>query len=195
MSGSRRTQRSIRITLALALVLLAACGVAVAVVTQTAIAVAAVVASVAGVAAVRIMYSEVVATRRQSAADRALQARSFGAAVATTQAQHKAFTTFVTAKISQRERTIRELNGTLRLAEVRADEAEARVKRETRRANDAQGRLSELLDEVLSHQAVVHVAGPDDELLDSSDLPTIVDLLAWEDRVHESTNDDLRKEA
>jgi hypothetical protein len=175
---------------------LAVGGVATAVALEAGLVVAAVAAAAAGVVAVRIMYSEVVATRRMSARERALQARSFGATMAKSQTEQAAFTKFATTKISQRERTIRELNGTVRLAEVRADEAEARVRREARRANDAQTRLSELLDEVLSHQAAVDAAAiPGDELLDSNDLPTIVDLLAWEDRLNESMVDELRKEA
>jgi hypothetical protein len=196
MSGSRRTQRSVRVLSAVVLVVLGAAAVAVAVAVDTALTAAAVGAAVIGLAAIRIMYSEVVATRRASARERALQAQSFGDAMAKTQVEHAAFTKFVTRKISQRERTIRELNGTVRLAEVRADEAEARVKREARRANEAAARLSELVDEVLSHQAAVEAAHmPGDELIDSTDLPTIVDLLAWEDRLNESLVEDLRKEA
>jgi hypothetical protein len=181
---------------AIALVVLAVCGVALAVAMDTAVVVAAVAAAVVSLVVVRIMYSEVAATRRLSARERGAQAQSFGAAMASAQAEHIAFTKFVTRKINQKERTIRELNATVRLAEVRADEAEARVKRESRRANDAQARLSELLDEVLSHQAAVEAARiPGDELLDSTDLPTIVDLLAWEDRLNESMVEELRKEA
>jgi predicted transcriptional regulator len=179
-----------------ALVALAVCGVAVALATSTGIAASAIVAALAALVSARIMYSEVVQTRRHYARERALQAKSFGRAMADNQTHQIAFTQLMTSRMSEKDRTIRELNGTVRLAEMRADEAEVRVRRESRRATEAQARLSELLDEVLAYQTVsegAHVAG--DQLLDSTDLPTIVDLLAWEDRINEAMVEELRKEA
>jgi hypothetical protein len=91
-----------------------------------------------------------------------------------------------------KDRAIGELSGTVRLAEARADESETRARRETRRANEAQARLADLLDEVLTQQTS-ELAAIDDA--HDPDLPTIVDLLAWEERVSESLVQDLRKEA
>jgi hypothetical protein len=200
MSGRRRIQRSIRVSVACLLVVLAACGVGAALLSSTSVRAAAVVAATAGLISARIMYAEVVTTRRHYAHERALQAKSFGQAMAYTQKQQSAFTQLMTSRIAEKDLTIRELSGTVRLAEVRADEAEARVQREARRATEAQARLSELLDEVLAHQAAAAPAAPPgDELRDATELPTIVDLLAWEDRLNESMldelRDDLRKEA
>jgi hypothetical protein len=193
MSGSRRIQRSIRVTVAVLLVLLAACGVGAALFSAAWVAASAVAASVAGLVSTRIMYAEVVQTRRTHAHERALQARSFGQAIAFTQQEHVAFTQLMTSRLAEKDRTIRELDGTVRLAEARVDEAELHVQREARRAAEAQARLSELLDEVLAHRSAAEAAAESaGEPTESPDLPTIVDLLAWEDRMNESILEELR---
>ena len=88
---------------------------------------------------------------------------------------------------------MRELSGTLVLAEKRAAEAEHRVKRESRRANDLQAKVEEL-EEVLE----IRKAEEEDQLAVwdgaqfqlpgmGEDLDTVVDLLAWEERVANET--------
>ena len=192
MSGSRRVQRSIRVIVATLLVVVASGGVAAAVAVGSAVSVAAVVAAIMGLIAVRIMYAEVTETRRRCSAERAAQAKSFGAALTARQAEHTAFTVTMTSRLAEKDQTIRELDGTVRLAERRADIAEERVQREAKRANEAQARLSDLLDDVLAAREEI------DESREAAlqDLPTIVDLLAWEDRVSEATTvEELRKQA
>lgn len=196
MPGRRRVQRSVRLTVATGL-LAAACLVVVpSVITGTGTAVAAVLGLVAGILACRIVYSEVVQTRAQAARDRAEQARAFEATITRNLEEHADFTALVSRRVEERDRTITELHGTIRLAERRADDAELRVLRESRRANDAQRRLSVLLDEVAAHQAALEAEAAATEQL--SDLPTIVDLLAWEEKVTATTAtqpEDLRQEA
>lgn len=196
MPGRRRVQRSVRLTVASGLLAAAFLVVVSSVVTGTGAAVAAVVGLVAGVLACRIVYSEVVQTRARAARDRAEQARAFEATITRNLAEHADFTALVSRRVEERDRTITELHGTIRLAERRADDAETRVLRESRRANDAQRRLSVLLDEVAAHQAALEAeAAATDQL---SDLPTIVDLLAWEEKVTTTTApqpEDLRQEA
>jgi hypothetical protein len=192
MSGSRRVQRSIRVIVATLLVVVAAGGVVAAVVAGSAVSVAAVVAAVVGMVAVRIMHAEVIQTRRRSSADRSAQAKSFGAALVAKQAEHTAFTLSMTSRLAEKDQTIRELDGTVRLADRRADIAEERVRRESKRANEAQARLSDLLDDVLAAREEIDESGE----TALQDLPTIVDLLAWEDRVGEATEvEELRKQA
>jgi len=199
-------------------VLAAAGGVATTVALGTGVEVAAVAAALLSLVAVRIMYAEITHTRRAASADRSAQARSFGAAMATKQAEHTEYTKVMSYRLASRERTINELEGTVRLAERRADVAEEKVKHESQRANEAQTRLSDLLDEVLAVQAAAAVADgaeaavsadpdattPETGLLPAdldavaaqlADLPTIVDLMAWEDRANAATVDDLRKQA
>src|SRR5580765_7104565 len=115
-SGSRRIQRSVRVTVAGVLVALAVCGVALAVITSTGVTVAAIGAAVVAVVAARIMYSEITQSRRQHAQERAVQAKSFADALAFKQTEHTAFTVVMTSRLAEKEQTIRELGGTLRLA-------------------------------------------------------------------------------
>jgi hypothetical protein len=196
MSGRRRVQRSVRLTLASGLLAAAGLIVVPAVVTGTGASVAAVVALLAGAISCRIVYTEVVQTRAQAARDRAEQARAFEATLTKNLAEHADFTALMSRRVQERDRAITELHGTIRLAERRADDAETRVLRESRRANDAQRRLAVLLDEVAAHQAALEAEGAATEQL--SDLPTIVDLLAWEEKVTATTSaqaDGLRQEA
>jgi hypothetical protein len=192
MSGRRRIQRSLRVVLAVSLVLLGAGLAIAAAVAGNAEVLAAAAAAGCGLGAVRIMYLEVAETRLAHAEERARQAREFGRTVAVTHAEHAMFVASMERRLGFKDRAIKELSGTVRLAEARADEAETRARRETRRANEAQARLADLLDEVLTQQPDELVAIDDAH---DPDLPTIVDLLAWEERVNESLVHDLRKEA
>ncbi len=177
MSGSRRVQRSTRIALACGLLALSAILVIAAVATTVAVAVAALGALVAGAAASRIMYAEVVQTRGEAAREHAEQARSFGTTMSRVHHEHRRFTASMGARLADRDRTITQLNGTLRLAEIRIGEAETRATREGTRADETQERLTALLDEVLAQPHLTLVEA------DEQEAPTIVDLLAWEERV------------
>jgi hypothetical protein len=192
MSGRRRIPRSIRVLVALALVLSGALLAVTAAITNHGVVVAAVAAALCGLGAVRVMYTELVETRIAHARERAGQSRAFQRTVAASHAEHAIFVASMERRMGFKDRAITELSGTLRLAEARADEAETRARRETRRANEAQARLADLLDEVLTQQTS-ELAAIDDA--HDPDLPTIVDLLAWEERVNESLIQDLRKEA
>ncbi|MBA2560987.1 MAG: hypothetical protein H0V07_14095, partial [Propionibacteriales bacterium] len=128
MSGRRRVQRSVRVTVATALVASSTALVAAAVAMSTALTAAAIWCVVASTAAARIMHAEVVATRLEAARGRAEQARAFGAALTTVYAEHSAFRVSITSRLAERE-------GTIRHAEMRVDEAEARASREASRAD------------------------------------------------------------
>lgn len=202
MSGSRRIQRSVRLTVACSLLVLTGVLVAAAVVTSTLVSAAAVLAVVVGAVAARIGYAEVISTRQLAAIDRATQSRAFGALLAEKQGEHTAFARAMTRKVQGQQRTITGLEGTVRLAERRADEAETRVQTEARRAREAQERLSSLLDEVLMHQPLSVVpdgSGSSDgkrgSAFDSADLPTVIDLLAWEDQANGASSRNLRRQA
>ena len=177
MSRSRRVQRSVRGVVATGLMAVALLTVIASVVSGVALSAAALGALIAGAASARIIYGEVTQTRRDAAQQSAEQAMSFGAAMTTLRHEHRKFTASIGSRLVERERTIGRLEGTLRLSEHRAAEAGARAKRETCRADQAQEQLSALLDEVLSQPPLAVVGGESDE------VPTIVDLLAWEGRV------------
>lgn len=148
MAGRRKIQRSVRVTVAVTLMGVTVLAVGWAVLLSVVVGPAAVLGLLAGATAVRIMYGEVVQTRREAARRRATQARSFRAALATNHAEHQAYSAMMADRLTDRDRTIAELSDTVRGAGRRADEAEMRVRRESRRANEAQERLAALLDEV-----------------------------------------------
>lgn len=184
MSPSRRRQRSVRVTVAVGLMALgtAAVLVALSLATVTALSIASVLSLVCGWAAARIVYTELVQSRRTHARDRAAQAQSFRALFTERSAEHASFAAAMSDRLTAREREVRELESTLRLSECRATDAEERVRRESRRANQAQERVSEL--EVA---LAIRTAEEADELASwvpggYDDTDTVVDLLRWEDR-------------
>jgi hypothetical protein len=184
MSPSRRRQRSVRATVAVALMALATVAVVVALslASVTALSIASVLSLVCGWAAARIVHTELVQSRHAHARDRAAQAQAFRVLFTERSAEHASFAAAMSDRLTAREREVRELEGTLRLSECRAANAEERVRRESRRANQAQERVSEL--EVT---LAIRTAEEADELASwvpagYDDIDTVVDLLRWEDR-------------
>ncbi len=184
MSGRRRVQRSVRVVVAVGLLTVAGVAVFSSWVTGSGVGVAAVGSLVAGGIASRIIYTELVHTRRLAARERADQARAFGAAMINVHREHRLFSDAMSARlvghdrmVRLRDTTIGQLRGTLRLAERRIGELDERARRESRRANDAQERLTALLDEVLTQPSLPAVDA------ESGELPSVVDLRAWEERV------------
>ena len=183
-SPSRRRQRSIRVSVAIALLALGtgAVLVALSIATVPALSVASVFSLLCGWAAARIVYNELVQSRRVHSRDRAAQAQSFRELFTERSAEHASFATAMGDRLAARDRAVRELESTLRLSEVRATDAEERVRRESRRAKEAQERVLEL--EVA---LAIRTAEEADELASwvpagDDDMDTVVDLLRWEDR-------------
>jgi hypothetical protein len=184
LSASRRRQRGVRVSVAVALLSVGTVAVLVALplASVPALSIASVLSLLCGWAAARIIWTELVESRRVHARDRAEQAQSFRTLFTERSTEHAVFAAALGDRLTAREREVRELEGTLRLAERRATVAEDRVRRESRRANDAQERISEL--EVA---LAIRTAEEADELASwvpggYDDLDTVVDLLSWEDR-------------
>ena len=187
---SRRRQRSVRVTVAVALLSLATLAVILALPTGSVVwmGVASVLSLVCGWASARIIYNELAQSRRENFADRAATADAYRTMFSARADEHAEFTTGMTDRLKVRDREIRELSGTLVLAEKRVAEAESRVNREARRANEAQAKVSELEEalEIKSAEdadqlaiwdaAQIAIPGFDE------DLETVVDLLAWEEK-------------
>lgn len=189
---SRRRQRSVRVTVAVALVGLAALVVLAALPTQSPLwlSFSSVFALLCGATSSRIVYSELLQSRREAAADRASQAQAYRLMFHERAAEHAEFTSAMTDRLAARERSIGELESTIVLAEARAMEAEARVKREARRADEAQelvGELQEQLDVRRAEQAdeLATWEGWDGAL----QAETVVDLLAWEEKAQAASGD------
>lgn len=184
-SPSRRRQRSVRVTVAVALLATAAVVVVTALPTQSAVwlSISSVASLVLGALASRIIYSELAQSRRDAAEDRAAQAQAYRSMFAERAVEHAEFTTAMTDRLASGERSVRELEGTIVLAEKRAIEAETRVKREARRAQEAQEEAASLRE-----QLEIQKAEQVDELASweswdgAMDADTVVDLLAWEEK-------------
>ena len=192
---ARRRQRSVRVTVAVALLSFATLGVVLALPTASYawMATAAVFALVCGWASARIVYNELAQSRRENFADRAAQANAYRNLFSARAEEHAEFSSAMTDKLARNEREVRELSGTLVLAEKRAAEAENRVKREAKRASTLEAKVTELEEEL-----EIRKAEEEDQLAvwDAAqfqlpgmgdDLDTVVDLLAWEERVNAET--------
>lgn len=186
---ARRRQRSVRVTVAVALLASATLVVLLALPTQSPVwlSFSSVFALLCGGTASRIVYTELLQSRQEAAADRAAQAQAYRSMFTERAAEHAEFTSAMTDRLAARERSIGELESTIVLAEARAIEAEARVKREARRANEATELVAEL-----QEQLEVRKAEKADELASwegwdgAMDAETVVDLLAWEEKVQTS---------
>jgi hypothetical protein len=143
-----------------------------------------------GATASRIVYTELLQSRREAAEDRAVQAQAYRVMFHERAAEHAEFTSAMTERLAARDRSIEDLEGTIVLAEARAMEAETRVKRESRRANDAQELVTQL-----QEQLEIRKAEQADELASWEgwegvmDAETVIDLLTWEEKVEAGTGD------
>jgi hydroxylamine reductase (hybrid-cluster protein) len=190
---SRRRQRSVRVTVAVALLVLATVGVGLALPTQSPVwlSVSSVLALVCGALASRIVYTELLQSRQAAAADRAVQAKAYRTMFVQRAAEHAEFTSAMTERLVARDKSIQELEGSIVLAEARAIEAETRVKRESRRANDAQELVTQLQEQLREQlqQLEARKAAEADELATwegwdgAMDAETVVGLLSWEEKV------------
>jgi ABC-type nickel/cobalt efflux system permease component RcnA len=142
----RRRQRSVRVTVAVGLLVLATLLVLVALPTQSPLwlSVAAVASLLLGWAAARIIYSELRQSRREAAADRAAQARAYRDMFAARAAEHAEFTSALAERLLRRDREVADLAAAAASAERRAAEAEGRVQREARRLVEAQETVQRL---------------------------------------------------
>ncbi len=194
---SRRRPRSARSVLAVGVLSLASVGALGALVSGSPqLLVAAVVLAVGcGWLALRLTTTELKLLRRHAARDRAWQAAAFRDHATRASEEHAAFATAMTQRLTARAREVRELEGTLRLSEARACAAEDRIRREVRRVDDARSRIVEL--EVA---LAIRRAEEADELATwepgGPEVDTVVDLLAWEDRVRSTASEGrLRRRA
>ncbi|HEU4512141.1 MAG TPA: hypothetical protein VFR87_03455 [Nocardioidaceae bacterium] len=193
---ARRRQRSVRVTVAVALLALATLVVVLALPTQSPVwlSFSSVFALVCGALASRIIYTELLQSRQEAAADRAAQAQAYKVMFNERAAEHAEFTSAMTERLAASDKSIKELESTIVLAEARAIEAETRVKRESRRANDAQELVAQL-----QEQLEIRKAEQADELAswEGWDAETVVNLLAWEEKVQAGAGDakDERKHA
>ncbi|MFP5253883.1 MAG: hypothetical protein ACLGH4_08810 [Actinomycetes bacterium] len=183
---SRRRQRSVRVTVAVALLSAASAAVVAALPTQSALwlSIASVLALACGWAAARIIYTELLQSRRDNATDRAAQAQAYKSLFSERASEHAEFTTAMTDRIAAREKELAQLQEDLVSTQRRAGEAEARVQREARRANDAAAVVASLKERI--EELEIRKAEEADELATWEGFETAVDLMAWEAKINEA---------
>lgn len=183
MTGSRRIQRSVRVSAAGALLGVSGLAVVAAVATSRLVSAAAVLALLAGVTAARVLYTDVLRTRLDAARSAAERAWSFQVAMARSHGEETAFRERAAGRLLERDLEVSRLSGALRLAErraadaeSRAEEAAGRARQEARRAEETRAQLGRLLDEVFGTAIV-------DEDAHSAPAPArrapVVDLPSW----------------
>jgi hypothetical protein len=136
---ARRRQRSVRVTVAVVLLSVATAGVLAALPTQSPIllSAAAVVALLLGWSSLRIMWTEVLQSRRENAADRAAAASAYKSLFSLRAAEHAEFTTAMTERLAESNLSVRELQGEL-------VQAQRKLAKSERNAADASARIGEL---------------------------------------------------
>ena len=143
---ARRRQRSVRVTVAVVLLSTATAGVLAALPTQSPVLLSAssVGALALGWASLRIMWSEVLQSRRENAADRAATASAYKSLFTLRAAEHAEFTTAMTERLAESNVSVRELQGELVQAQRQAADALVRAESAEDTLDTARVRVSEL---------------------------------------------------
>ncbi len=154
----RRRQRSVRVTVAVTLLSVATVCVLVSIPTRSPLwlSVGSLTALALSWAALRIMWTEVLQSRRENAADRAAAARAYRELFTVRAAEHAEFTTAMTERLAEAHLTQRELEGL--------------IVHQRRRADLAESRASELEQSLAVRTADGGVADP------------VVELVTWEEK-------------
>ena len=181
-SPSRRRQRRIRVTVAVGILAVVTAVTVSALLLQSVVGLSAaiVVTLVGGIVATRIVYNELLENRRENAVERARIADANRTTSVANSRDNAAFAEAMNRKVRGRDKSINELEGTIRLAEKRATIAEHRARNEASNAKEANLALAELQQRVLDAKAELI-----DELAEweGAELETVVDLMSWEERV------------
>jgi hypothetical protein len=143
---ARRRQRSVRVTVAVVLLSVATVGVLAALPTQSPVllSVSAVTALALAWAALRIMWTEVLQTRRENATDRAATASAYKSLFSERAAEHAEFTTAMTERLAESNLSVRELQGELVQAQRHAAAALLRAESSEQTLENAHDRVGEL---------------------------------------------------
>lgn len=172
-SSARRRQRSVRVTVAVSLLAVATVAVVAALPTQSPalLSVAAVAALALGWAALRICWTEVLQSRRENATDRAATATAYKSLFSERAAEHAEFTTAMTERLAESNKTLHEYQGAL--VQAQRETAVALVRAEAAESSHATAlvRVAELERSI--------------ELLRADGL--VEDLVAFDEKIAEAT--------
>ena len=163
----RRRQRSVRVTIAVVLLSVASVAVLSSLPTRSTlwVSLAGVVALGLSWGALRTMWTEVLESRRENAADRAAAAAAYRNLFAVRAAEHAEFATAMTERLAQAHLSARELEGLIVQHETRAQRAESKLEAETEAHTKTQGRVHQL------EQTLAILREEDD---------SVVELVSWD---------------
>lgn len=121
-SSSRRRQRSVRVTVAVVLLAVATVAVLASLPTQSPVllSISSVLALVLGWAALRIVWTEVLQSRREHSVDRAATATAYRSLFTERAAEHAEFTTAMTERLAESHQSLHEFEGALIKAQRQA---------------------------------------------------------------------------
>ena len=117
-----------------------------------------------------MMWTEVLQSRRENAADRAAAAAAYRNLFSKRAAEHAEFTTAMTERLAQAHLAARELEGLVVQHETRAQRAESKLVAETEAHVESKERVRRL------EQALIALQADD----------SVVDLVAWDEQVQKS---------
>lgn len=168
-SSARRRQRSVRVTVAVFLLAVATAAVLAALPTQSPalLSAAAVAAIVLGWAALRIVWTEVLQSRRTHATDRAATATAYKSLFSERAAEHAEFTTAMTERLAESHQSLHEYQAALVQSQGQTAEALARAESAESAHASALVRVAELQRSI--------------DLLRAEDI--VEDLVAFDDKV------------
>lgn len=173
-TSMRRRQRSVRVTVSISLLSVATAAVLASLPTQSPLwlSLASVTALALAWGALRIMWTEVLQSRRENAADRAAAAAAYRNLFGVRAAEHAEFTTAMTERLAEAHLSKRELEGLATQYETRAQCAESKLA-----------------------QAQVHVQRIEAALcaLRSERGDAVVELVAWEEQAGQKVVQNSRK--
>ena len=169
----RRRQRSVRVTVAVSLLTVATLAVLGSLPTQSPLwlSLGSITAIVLSWAALRIMWTEVLQSRRENSADRAAAATAYRDLFSVRAAEHAEFTEAMTERLAEAHLWQRELEGLVSQHDARARRAETKLVAESKALVEAKDR-AQALEESL---AVLQAGGSD----------AVVDLVAWEEQTEQ----------
>lgn len=150
-SPARRRQRSVRVTVSVMLLSLGTVAVLATLPTQSPILLssASVLALALAWAALRMMWTEVLQSRRENAADRAAAATAYKRLFSQRAAEHAEFTTAMTERLAESQMSQRELAATLVVEQEHALDIERRLSETTGRLDNAHQRVRVLEEELV----------------------------------------------
>jgi hypothetical protein len=189
---ARRRQRSVRVTVAVILLSVATVAVLGTLPTQSPVllSVSSVAAMMFSWASLRIMWTEVLQSRRENTADRAAAATAYKSLFSLRAAEHAEFTTAMTERLAESNLSVHELEGELVKAKRQLAESVGRTESAEKKLTSTRERISQLEQAIEMLQA--ERAAEEADALASWEAEggepargSVADLISWDEKAAE----------